>query len=109
MEAEARTIRAEAERLRRERETKENQQVGVVLRRLWKKGWPGVVLDEVVEATVGVFGEPPVRPEGEVGRADAAVAEDGAERKVKARHQSATHGVPGDLFGEQGGPSHGEP
>ncbi|MDF1554450.1 MAG: hypothetical protein P1P84_15370 [Deferrisomatales bacterium] len=107
MEAEARTIRAEAERLRRERETKENQQVGVALRRCWKKGWNGVVFDDVVEAANGVFGEPPVDWEGEGGRTDAAGGEDGAEGKVKDWHQTATHGVPGDLFGERGGPSHG--
>lgn len=107
MEGEARKIRDEVERLRREREAKGDQQVGVVLRRCWKKGWTGVDLDDVVEAANGVFGEPPVRQEGEGGSADAGGGEDGAEGKVKGRHQAGARGVPGDLFGERGGPSHG--
>lgn len=104
MEEEAKKLREQGDRLRREREAKEDQRAGEALRRFWKKGWAGVALADVVVAANAVLGEPTWGPGG-VLRAgtDSGTDADDAEGKLKARHPAGSHGGPGDLFGERGG------
>ena len=107
LEEEARTIRAEAERLRRELEAQEDRRLGATLRRLWKRGWAGATLEDVVAAADEVFGEPPASRARE--DACGTPEEDGANvaGEVATGSRAEAHGVSGDLFEEQGGPSHG--
>ena len=103
MEDEARKLREQGDRLRREREAKEDQRVGEALRRFWKKGWAGVVLDDVVEAAHVYFGEPTWGPGGGRAGTDSVTEGDGAEGKVKTRHPAGAGDMVGDLFGDHGG------
>ena len=106
MEEEAKKLRDQGDRLRREREAHEDRWVGAALRRFWKKGWIGVTLDDVVEAANQVFGEPPAGQTGEGRRGDSDRGGDGAEGESEAWRQPRAHEVSGDLFGDRGEASH---
>lgn len=106
MEEGARKLREQGDRLRREREAKEDQRVGEALRRFWKKGWAGVALDDVVEAAHVYFGEPTWGPGGGRAGTDSGTEGDDAEGKMKARYPGGAVGIAGDLFGDRGGASH---
>jgi hypothetical protein len=100
MEEEARRIREEADRLRKEREAKEDRKAGALLRRFWKSGWTGVELRDVIEASTDVFGESPettaARGQTEEPSGAQGAAQSKSERGTDERRTEVTRGLFGD-------------
>jgi hypothetical protein len=101
MEEEARRIREEADRIRREREAKEDRKAGALLRRFWKSGWTGVELRDVIESSTDVFGESPETTAARVQTEESSGTQDAAQSKSERGTDERRTGVTGGLFGDR--------
>jgi ribosomal protein L12E/L44/L45/RPP1/RPP2 len=107
MEEEARRIRGEADRIRKEREAKEDRKAGALLRRLWKSGWTGVDLRDVVEAAAEIFCEAPATPAAAPRSKEPDGAPNSAHSEPERDSCERSAEVAGGLFAGRGGQTNG--